>query len=96
MNEYKDEYKERYTNAIYDYPDGTDTYKMKYDDTFNIMTMVKADASNNTNAFYVKENSSITYNVIYEVNKNQRDGLVLTNYSNRKIRSNSDYMVFLY
>lgn len=96
LNEYKDEYKERYTNAIYDYPDGTDTYKMKYDDTFNIMTMVKADASNNTNAFYVKENSSITYNVIYEVNKNQHDGFVLTNYSNRKLRSNSDYMVFLY
>ncbi len=96
LKEYKDEYKNRYANEIYDYPEGTDTYKIKYDDTFNTMSMVKSDSSNITNSFYVKENSSITYNVIYEVNKNQRDGLVLTNYSNRKLRSNSDYMIFLY
>lgn len=96
LKEYKDGYKNRYANAIYDYPEGTDTYKIKYDDTFNTMSMVKSDSSNITNSFYVKENSSITYNVIYEVNKNQRDGLVLTNYSNRKLRSNSDYMIFLY
>lgn len=95
LENYKDEQEELYRNAIYDYPEGTPTYTLKYDDTLNTMAYVKT-ISEATNTFYIEPNSSVTYNVTYEIDKGQRNGLALRCYNNRKLRSNSDYIILLY
>ncbi len=95
LNEYKDKKDVLYRNAIYDYPDDVDTYVAKYDDTINAMVMQKYK-SDATNIFYIEPNSSVTYNVTYEIDKGQRNGLALRCYNNRRLRSNSDYIILLY
>lgn len=95
LENYKDEQEELYRNAIYDYPEGTPTYTLKYDDTLNTMAYVKT-ISDATNIFYIEPNSSVTYNVTYEIDKGQRNGLALRCYNNRRLRSNSDYIILLY
>lgn len=95
LEDYKDELTTIYRNAIYDYPEEIDTYVLSYDDTVNAMVIekYKSDAAN---IFYIEPNSSVTYNVTYEIDKGQRNGLALRCYNNRKLRSNSDYIILLY
>ena len=95
LENYKDEQEMLYRNAIYDYPDDVDTYVAKYDDTVNAMVMEKYK-SDTANTFYIEPNSSVTYNVTYEIDKGQRNGLALRCYNNRELRSNSDYIILLY
>lgn len=95
LEDYKDELTTIYKSAVYDYPENVDTYAAKYDDTLNKTVMVKKK-SDTANTFYIEPNSSVTYNVTYEIEKGQRSGLALRRYNNRKLRSNLDYIILLY
>ena len=95
LKDFKFEQEKLYREAKYDYPEEVDTYGFRFDDALNKTVMVK-NKSDDVNMFYIAPDSSVTYNVTYEIDKGQRNGLALRCYNNKDLRSNSDYIILLY
>ncbi len=95
LKDFKFEQEKLYREAKYDFPEEVDTYGFRFDDTFNKTVIVK-NKSDDVNMFYIAPDSSVTYNVTYEIDKGQRNGLALRCYNNKDLRSNSDYIILLY
>ncbi len=95
LKDFKFEQEKLYREAKYNFPEEVDTYGFRFDDTLNKTVMVK-NKSDDVNMFYIAPDSSVTYNVTYEIDKGQRNGLALRCYNNKDLRSNSDYIILLY